>query len=76
LAGCSVPVVLHSKLWWQDGPVVWAHFWWDRLVVAIWNVLDFHEGKSTETKCKMTKHFVNLPKSQWYIKSCMNIRVQ
>jgi hypothetical protein len=35
LAGCSVLVVLHSKLWWQDGPVVWAHFWWDRLVVAI-----------------------------------------
>jgi hypothetical protein len=24
----------------------------------------FHDGKSTETKCKMMEHFVNLSKSQ------------
>jgi hypothetical protein len=52
-----------------DGVMGWP-------IVRDRNVLDFHEGKTIETKCKMMKHSVNLPKSQRYIKSCMNIRVQ
>jgi hypothetical protein len=59
--------------------VTWffVHAWsWDS---NLWPQMKrpwFPRRESTETKCKMTKHSVNLPKYQWYIKSCTNIRVQ